>query len=607
MIRRSRGGELGRWMSSLAKVQELVDRSSGKIRADVVHRRLTAMGYQGSERSTRRAVAEAKQAGHRRTYRPWIPEPGMWLQWDWGEGPRARQRGDRLGLTSSRENRWPSDRRADDHQPGQHLAVWPDFSVVVDRRVRQIRPAAVATDRSGQLLRSETCVQRRWPRHQIALHQRIQPCQLTHNSFFDRIRRKLTYRACPNRVWSWQPLPDALASGLVRLLMKLVGPTTVLAASFALTACSTTATSAGPSPAPVHPATKLTTGKATTTSSSIGMTSHPDQRQPTAGNPNGRAYVPLAARPVNTGRPTQVIGDGTPASCTSAAVVRSVAEGGVITFNCGPKPVIITMSATAKVMNTSHRVVLDGGGLVTLSGGGTREILYMDTCDKSQVWTTNHCWDQEWPQLVVQHITLEDGYSPIEQTPGTPYGGGGGGAIYAEGGQLKVVDSRFIDNGCYNVGPDLGGAAIRAITQWSIRPVYVTDDTFYGGRCSNGSALSSLDSSWDVINSVMTDNEAIGWGANPAKPGTPGGGSGGAIYTDGDDYNVLIEGTAIRNNSAREGGGGIFFVVDNDRGTLTIKDSTLHNNPSGEFFTAGYPGIFFHSSGTPIIIDSTLN
>lgn len=73
------------------KVEELVDRSSGKIRADVVHRKLTAMGYAGSERTTRRAVAEAKaawRAGHRRTYRPWIPEPGMWLQWDWGEGPK---------------------------------------------------------------------------------------------------------------------------------------------------------------------------------------------------------------------------------------------------------------------------------------------------------------------------------------------------------------------------------------------------------------------------------------------------------------------------------------------------------------------------------------
>ena len=77
------------------KVEELVNRSGGKIRADVVHRKLAAMGYGGSERSTRRAVAEAKaawQAGHRRTYRPWIPEPGMWLQWDWGEGPRISGR-----------------------------------------------------------------------------------------------------------------------------------------------------------------------------------------------------------------------------------------------------------------------------------------------------------------------------------------------------------------------------------------------------------------------------------------------------------------------------------------------------------------------------------
>ena len=75
----------------MPKVEELVDRSKGKIRADVAHRKLAAMGYRGSERSTRRAVAEVKeawQAGRRRRYRPWIPEPGMWLQWDWGDGPR---------------------------------------------------------------------------------------------------------------------------------------------------------------------------------------------------------------------------------------------------------------------------------------------------------------------------------------------------------------------------------------------------------------------------------------------------------------------------------------------------------------------------------------
>jgi transposase len=76
----------------MPKIEELVDRSKGKIRADVTHRKITAMGYRGSERSTRRAVAEVKlawQAGRRRRYRPWVPEPGMWLQWDRGEGPRV--------------------------------------------------------------------------------------------------------------------------------------------------------------------------------------------------------------------------------------------------------------------------------------------------------------------------------------------------------------------------------------------------------------------------------------------------------------------------------------------------------------------------------------
>ncbi|MBF6295912.1 IS21 family transposase, partial [Nocardia farcinica] len=43
------------------KIEELVVRSDGRIRADVVHRRITAMGFTGGERTTRRVVAEVKQ------------------------------------------------------------------------------------------------------------------------------------------------------------------------------------------------------------------------------------------------------------------------------------------------------------------------------------------------------------------------------------------------------------------------------------------------------------------------------------------------------------------------------------------------------------------
>jgi transposase len=72
------------------KVEELVERSRGQIRADQAHSKLVAMGYRGSERTTRRAVAEAKRRWrqqHGRRTRPWIPEPGLWVQWDYGEGP----------------------------------------------------------------------------------------------------------------------------------------------------------------------------------------------------------------------------------------------------------------------------------------------------------------------------------------------------------------------------------------------------------------------------------------------------------------------------------------------------------------------------------------
>ena len=95
--RRDAGGDLDRAAQRpmlideyLPKVEEWVEQSRGKVRADVAHDKLVAMGYTGSERTTRRAVATVKQAyraGRVRVHRPWITEPGMWLQYDYGDGP----------------------------------------------------------------------------------------------------------------------------------------------------------------------------------------------------------------------------------------------------------------------------------------------------------------------------------------------------------------------------------------------------------------------------------------------------------------------------------------------------------------------------------------
>ena len=81
------------------KLEEWVDHSRGEVRADVAHEKLIALGYPGSERTTRRAVAQAKtayRAGRRRVHRPWVPEPGMWFQYDFGDGPRVNGVGTQL-------------------------------------------------------------------------------------------------------------------------------------------------------------------------------------------------------------------------------------------------------------------------------------------------------------------------------------------------------------------------------------------------------------------------------------------------------------------------------------------------------------------------------
>jgi hypothetical protein len=328
---------------------------------------------------------------------------------------------------------------------------------------------------------------------------------------------------------------------------------------------------------------------------------------PGAGNPNGTALVPPEAQAVSTANPTHVIGNGTPASCTSAAVVSTIALGGIITFNCGPSAITITLAATAKIFNnTGPDIVIDGGNKVTLSGAGQRRILYMNTCDQAQVWTTSHCQDQDHPRLVVQNLTFVDGNSTGQTTDG-----GGGGAIFVRGGRVKIVNSRFFRNVCETTGPDVGGGAVRVLSQSQGLPVYVTRSTFggqsgQGNRCSNGGALSSIGVSWVVLNSILSFNTAIGNGANPARAGTPGGGSGGAIYNDGNFFTLRVAGTIIEDNHANEGGGAIFFVSNNRTGTLRIEDSTLRRNPNDGFFTAGFPGIFFLGSGSPVKVNSTI-
>ena len=325
---------------------------------------------------------------------------------------------------------------------------------------------------------------------------------------------------------------------------------------------------------------------------------------PPAGYAEGNCSVPAEAAPEDVTSPDIVIGDGTPESCTAEAFIDAVAQGGVIVFDCGPDPVIITLDEPAKVFNDANPdIVIDGGGKVTLSGGGQTRILYMNTCDENQTWTTPHCQNQDHPRLTVQNITFIDGNSRGE----SEYDGGG--AIWVRGGRFKVVNCRFFNNICKEEGPDVGGGAIRVFSQYEGRPVYVVNTTFggaedFGNTGSNGGAISSIGVSWTIINSLFTHNHAVGNGGNPAEQGTPGGGSGGAIYNDGNTMTLSICGSLIEYNEVNAYGAAIFFVSNDHSGTLRITDSIIRNNIGGSWHIL--PGISMHDDTHTDISNSTI-
>jgi len=166
-------------------------------------------------------------------------------------------------------------------------------------------------------------------------------------------------------------------------------------------------------------------------------------------------------------------------------------------------------------------VILNGGGKVTLSGAGQRRILYLNACDKLQVWITNHCYDQATPRLTVENIAFTDG-----NATGKDITGGSGGAIYAQGGQLKVVNSQFTGNRCYPEGPDLGGGAIRALMQYQNRPVYVGEQHLHRRRVLQRRRAQQHPGVLDRARQRAVPQQRDRLGRQPGAEGTEGGGSG---------------------------------------------------------------------------------
>jgi hypothetical protein len=271
---------------------------------------------------------------------------------------------------------------------------------------------------------------------------------------------------------------------------------------------------------------------------------HPD-----AAVPEARCNAPAL---YDVSAPTATVGDGSAASCTETALRTAASGGGTIVFNCGTDPVTITVTSTIMV---TKETVIDGGGLITLSGGGTTRILYLDSD-----------FNTPTPRLVVQRMSFKDGKSTATGVDTA----GGGAAIYRDGGSLTVINSVFENNHAPTTGQDLAGGAIYGFGGGE---TVIVGSSFTANAASDGGAVGSLQGDLTIINSTFANNAATGDHGNPGN-----GGCGGAIYMDGKSEAASLCGVTIQSNTAGAIGGGVFRVSNTHDGTFAMDRSTVDNN-----------------------------
>jgi hypothetical protein len=283
------------------------------------------------------------------------------------------------------------------------------------------------------------------------------------------------------------------------------------------------------------------------------------------------------ASPVDTSAPDHVVGDGSAASCTEAELRAAVDAGGTITFACGAEPATIVLTAPLVV---TADTVIDGGGLISISGGDAVRILEMDTGN----------FEALSPHLTVQHLTLRDGHATGALTAG------GGGAIYYVGGSVTAIDATFLDNAAEPVGQDVAGGAIFGI---GLGETVVVGSVFSGNQASNGGAIGALGSGVTIVNTTLSANQATGFGANPGN-----GGNGGALSMDGENRAMILCGDTFESNSSGALGGAIFRTGYHTE-TNQIDRSAFLDNESrdGEDSGAGaiyLQGVHVAMTGTTI-------
>ncbi len=235
-----------------------------------------------------------------------------------------------------------------------------------------------------------------------------------------------------------------------------------------------------------------------------------------------------------------VVGTGTAASCTEAALDGALAGGGSISFNCGTLPFRIMLTHEKEIStNTS----IDGGALITLSGANRSRILKVNagiTLELKKIRLANGAAND----------LTEDG-SAIT----SPHSGSGG--------AVTLIDSTLTNNRA-----DQSGAAILNDrgTLSILRSTLSQNDAG-----DNGAGLLNLNGTVTITNSTFSGNTA--------------GDNGGGLFNFAG--NVLITNSTFYDNIAGYNGSGI---LNNQEGTLVLKNSIVADDPGADTSLSGNCG-----------------
>lgn len=260
-----------------------------------------------------------------------------------------------------------------------------------------------------------------------------------------------------------------------------------------------------------------------------------------------------------------VVGDGTPASCTEAALDAALEAGGQVSFACGG-PATIVVTARKRLAGD---LAIDGGGTITLSGGGAVSVLLVAA----------------GAHVRLDDLTVADGVSDIQ--PGAAIRNLGslemygvtladsftrsfGGGLSNEG--FATVDGSTI---AFNQGGSGGGGianfrtlVLRNSTVFrntsGIEYAYGSEQPGSGGGILNFGVL-------NAVNSTLTANVAI---SNNAAF-TPVNAYGGGLYNVGTAS--LTNCTLTRNRTPEKG----YCPALNNAGLLTARNVLLGDHRSG--------------------------